>query len=90
MINAILVNPNDSVAIVNRPIERGEWVEYVQQGETRRMEARDPIPIYHKISLQDIAKGQPVIKYGEAIGLATQDIRAGDHVHTHNLSDIYD
>lgn len=90
MINAILVNPKDSVVIVNRPIEKGEWVEFVRQGQTRRMEAKNAIPIYHKISLQDIPKGQPVIKYGETIGLATQDISVGEHVHTHNLSDIYD
>ena len=39
----------------------------------------------HKIALRDIAKGEPVIKYGFPIGEATEDIPAGGHVHTHNL-----
>jgi len=48
--------------------------------------AREPIPSGHKIALVDIALGDPVIKYGSAIGLATTTIHTGAHVHTHNLS----
>ncbi len=44
------------------------------------------IPAGHKIALRDIPKGTAVIKYGYPIGIATQDIQAGTHVHTHNLS----
>jgi len=39
----------------------------------------------HKYALRDIAKGENVIKYGNPIGHATADIKAGEHVHTHNL-----
>ncbi len=39
----------------------------------------------HKYAVRDIHKGSDVIKYGEAIGFATQDIKKGEHVHTHNL-----
>lgn len=39
----------------------------------------------HKIALRDIKKGEDVIKYGYPIGHATEDIKAGDHVHTHNI-----
>jgi len=46
---------------------------------------REPIGLCHEFALHDIAKGAVVRKYGEAIGHATQDIRAGEHVHTHNL-----
>jgi SAF domain len=35
--------------------------------------------------LRDIEAGDQVVKYGVAIGLATSDIRAGQHVHVHNL-----
>ncbi|MDY7041700.1 MAG: UxaA family hydrolase, partial [Chloroflexota bacterium] len=37
------------------------------------------------VALKHIAVGQPVIKYGHPIGVATDDILAGEHVHTHNL-----
>ena len=39
----------------------------------------------HKIALKDIKSGENVIKYGYPIGHATEDIKAGEHVHTHNL-----
>ena len=39
----------------------------------------------HKYALCDIPKGENVIKYGSPIGHATQNIKKGDHVHTHNV-----
>ncbi|MBQ7975649.1 MAG: altronate dehydratase [Clostridia bacterium] len=39
----------------------------------------------HKYALRDIKKGENVIKYGNPIGRATEDIKAGEHVHSHNL-----
>ena len=40
----------------------------------------------HKYALRDIAKGENVIKYGNPIGHATEDIKKGEHVHTHNVA----
>lgn len=39
----------------------------------------------HKYAVCDIKKGENIIKYGMPIGHATEDIKKGDHVHTHNL-----
>ena len=39
----------------------------------------------HKYAVRDITKGENIIKYGYPIGHATEDIKAGEHVHTHNL-----
>lgn len=39
----------------------------------------------HKYALADIAEGENVVKYGFPIGHATQPIKKGEHVHTHNL-----
>ena len=44
-----------------------------------------PIPRSHKIATRDIAKGESVRRYGQIIGVATVDIPAGTHVHSHNL-----
>jgi altronate dehydratase small subunit len=35
-----------------------------------------------------ISKGQDVLKYGEVIGQATQDISEGKHVHVHNVESL--
>ena len=39
----------------------------------------------HKYALCDIKAGENIIKYGNPIGHATEDIKAGEHVHTHNV-----
>ena len=42
------------------------------------------IPAGHKVALRAIAEGEPVIKYGFPIGIATAPIAEGEHVHVHN------
>lgn len=39
----------------------------------------------HKYAVCDIKKGENIIKYGYPIGKAKENIRAGQHIHTHNL-----
>ncbi len=39
----------------------------------------------HKYALREISAGENIIKYGNPIGHATQDIKAGEHVHSHNV-----
>lgn len=46
---------------------------------------RQPIPAGHKLALRAIAAGEAVRRYGQAIGAARRAIRAGEHVHTHNV-----
>ena len=56
-------------------------------GERRDIEiiAQNDIAYGHKIALMDIATGDTVLKYGLSIGSATCDIKAGEHVHAHNV-----
>lgn len=39
----------------------------------------------HKYALCDIKTGGNIIKYGNPIGHATEDIKKGEHIHTHNM-----
>ena len=39
----------------------------------------------HKIAICDIPKGTDIIKYGYPIGYATENIKVGDAVHSHNM-----
>ena len=47
---------------------------------------KEDIPFGHKVALYPVKKGENVIKYGAAIGHATEDIEKGSWVHTHNLA----
>ncbi|QDZ02883.1 UxaA family hydrolase [Nitratireductor mangrovi] len=49
------------------------------------IEARDDVPIGHKVALSDLSNGDTAIKYGEDIGRFVADVGKGGHVHVHNL-----
>jgi len=86
MINAVVMNEIDSVATVTKNTSAGECITYVLNDKTISIKSNVDIPIYHKIAIKDLKKGESVLKYGERIGYATDDIKTGDYVHTHNLS----
>src|SRR5438552_893010 len=44
------------------------------------------VPRGHKVAVRDLPSGAEVHKYGQLIGVATQPIRTGEHVHGHNLA----
>lgn len=39
----------------------------------------------HKYAVRDILCGEKIIKYGFPIGIATENISVGEHVHSHNM-----
>lgn len=86
MLNAMMIDEKDNVAVAIEPISKGDTVSYLCNGEEKQLTARADITIYHKLATRDIACGEPVVKYGEHIGVATCDIQAGDHVHVHNVA----
>ena len=51
----------------------------------RTLHVQGEVPFGHKVALVEIPAGQPVVKYGETIGLAVANIGPGDHVHVHNV-----
>ena len=54
------------------------------------LEGNEQIPAGHKYALRSINKDEYVIKYGEIIGRATQEIAQGEWVHTHNVKSHLD
>lgn len=88
MLNAMIVEAaKDNVVVAIEPIQKGETVTYNCAGTEKTLTAQEDITIYHKLAACDIAKGEPIVKYGEHIGLAACDIKAGQHVHCHNLEE---
>ena len=85
MRNAMIIDAKDNVAVAIEPITKGDNAIYVCEGKEVSLPALEDITIYHKLATRDIAKGEPVVKYGEHIGIASSDIKAGEHVHVHNV-----
>ena len=73
------LNPADDVVIACRELETG--TNLLKEGVV----CRERIPPGHKVATRAIAAGEPVRRYSQIIGFATQPIPAGAHVHVHNL-----
>ncbi len=82
---AILIDTKDNVATVLQDLAKGETVTVSLAGTEATAVLTQDIPFGHKFALSAIAVHEPVIKYGEVIGLATDTIQAGQHVHVHNM-----
>jgi altronate hydrolase len=74
------LNGTDNVVVALRTIEKGTEIA------DERIASRDSITAGHKIATASITKGEPIRKYGQIIGFASSDIKAGEHVHVHNVS----
>ncbi len=79
--SVVRLHPSDDVAIARVSIAAGAELEI----DDLRLTARQEIPTGHKIALRDIAPGEMIHRYSHAIGRARIPIRAGEHIHTHNL-----
>jgi altronate dehydratase len=84
--NALAIHPNDNVAVALEDIASGAGVSVRSEGRVIECVALHPIALGHKIALVDLAPGDPIVKYGEAIGVASAAIAKGSHVHVHNLA----
>ena len=74
----VRLSPQDNVAVA---------VDILREGAVAAgVRALARIPRGHKMAVEAIAAGEPVRKYGQVIGVATTEIRAGDWVHVHNLA----
>jgi len=83
--SAILIDRKDNVATALRQLQQGDSVQVGIEDYSVTTPLLQNIPFGHKYALKDIRKGETVIKYGETIGLATEEIQQGQHVHVHNI-----
>ena len=83
--HAIIMKSIDNVCTVVDTVEPATEVCAEIDGKNIVVAVVERIPFGHKFALRLIKTGDPVIKYGETIGLATKDILPGQHVHVHNL-----
>jgi altronate dehydratase small subunit len=83
----MVMHDTDNVAVCIRELRQGELLRIQRDEREIKLKVKDSIPLGHKIALQGIDEGKPIIKYGEIIGKSTRNIVMGQHVHTHNITD---
>ena len=87
---ALMHETEDDVAVAVMDITAGVEVRVMTLGgeEVCAIRAVEDVPLGHKISIREINEGEKIIKYGRPIGVATNAIPKGAHVHIHNIKSL--
>jgi len=75
----------DNVATAIRDLTKGDYATVKVGTDLKTILLGEDIPFGFKLSLRQIEKGEPILKYGEPIGKATTNISPGAVVHVHNV-----
>jgi altronate dehydratase small subunit len=81
MSSVLKTSENDNVVTCLKPISKGEEV----YAGGRKYIAKEDIPQFHKMAIENIKKGSNVYKYGQIIGTAICNISEGSYAHVHNI-----
>jgi (2R)-sulfolactate sulfo-lyase subunit alpha len=82
----LLHQDGDNVAVAVQDLEPGTVTgASVKNGTSHTAELKDTVPLGHKFALVAFSAGDPILKYGIKVGVATQDIAVGQYIHVHNM-----
>jgi altronate dehydratase small subunit len=82
---ALMIKPIDNVATAMENIPANVKMTITCQGKAFSVQLQKEIEFGHKFAVTVIPKEANIVKYGEVIGRAMEDIEPGAHVHTHNI-----
>ena len=84
----ILTNETDNVCTLSTFVSKNEIVncKYTKNSKVKiEIQAKENIPIFHKMAIKNILERANIVKYGQVIGKAKKNISVGEHVHIHNV-----
>ena len=87
-LSAIVIKETDNVATALMEFKAGQLATVTIREADRKVALKSDISFLHKFALDDIQKGQKIIKYGHVIGEATGRIQKGEHVHIHTICSL--
>jgi (2R)-sulfolactate sulfo-lyase subunit alpha len=88
MIHFVLHDAKDTVAVVvvegvKAGMSLSGWI--MDEDKMTSVDAKEDIPIGHKVALKDMNSGDTVWKYGIDMGRVVAPIKAGEHAHVQNI-----
>jgi hypothetical protein len=84
--NALVIDPQDNVAVALTDLAAGESCLVVKDGgEKFEVVVNENIAFGHKFALADLRKDDGVFKYGEEIGRMKEPLAKGGWIHVHNM-----
>ena len=85
-IKAVVLAPHDNVGITLADLDAGFELDLNCGEHLFQVKLAEPVPYQHKFSVTTIRIGEEIIKDDVFIGVATDEIQAGRHVHVHNMT----
>src|SRR5688500_9342825 len=87
VIHFLCHDKHDSVGVAVVDLKAGQSLQgrSLDTNDTHNAKANMDIPLGHNIAMKDLKVGETWIKYVNDISTVLQPIKAGDHVHVHNV-----
>ena len=77
---------NVGVVVIEKVAPNQRCNCWIMEGDgSSTVEAKNEVPLGHKVALSDLNVGDTIIKYGHDIGKVVKEIKKGEHVHVHNV-----
>ncbi|MFL2898751.1 MAG: UxaA family hydrolase [Candidatus Pelagibacter sp.] len=77
---------NVGVIVIDKVIPEQNYDCWIMENDkSAKIQAKNEIPLGHKIAMSDLKEGDTIIKYGHDIGKVVKSIKKGEHVHVHNV-----
>ena len=77
---------NVGVIVIDKVIPEQNYDCWIMENDkSAKIQAKNEIPLGHKIAMSDLNEGDTIIKYGHDIGKVVKEIKKGEHVHVHNV-----
>lgn len=81
MNKVLKIDNKDNVVTCLQKLKKGDVLDI----DGKKITVNQDVERFHKIAIVDLKKGDLVYKYGQIIGDMTEDAKAGDFIHTHNV-----
>ena len=77
---------NVGVIVIDKVIPEQNYDCWIMENDkSAKIQAKNEIPLGHKIAMSDLNEGDTIIIYGHDIGKVVKSIKKGEHVHVHNV-----
>ena len=77
---------NVGVIVIDKVIPEQNYDCWIMENDkSAKIQAKNEIPLGHKIAMSDLNEGDTILKYGHDIGKVVKSIKKGEHVHVHNV-----
>ncbi len=86
----LLHEATDDVGVAVMDLKVGEeiGVATLEGIDVKQIKLVSDVPLGHKVAMSDLAQDKHIVEYGRAIGYASAPIKAGEHVHIHNIKSL--